>query len=270
MLDIKILSILSITLKIFHDTNGDCTWPSCGNEENVVCRHGGNCDPKESDCEPVPFTNQQRNKLLSMHNEYRNDVAGGKDNRGGASEAANIMVLNYDFDLEYVASCTANTCKMEHESCRKTNKFSSVGQNLYMGGSLMNSVKKWYGEIVLMTAENFDNLKDFSGVGHFTQIVWAETTHVGCAAARKGNTYLVACNYGPAGNLIGSKVYIKGNPASKCPDGTQYSRVYRALCGVAYKLTPTGKDFVEMSQGFRSHETIGLIYLFVCVLFILI
>jgi len=37
--------------------------------------------------------------------------------------------------------------------------------------------------------------------GHFTQVVWAATTHVGAARSADG-TY-VAANYFPAGNIIG-------------------------------------------------------------------
>lgn len=47
--------------------------------------------------------------------------------------------------------------------------------------------------------------------GHYTQMLWAETTRIGCGYLNylKGsqyNVYLV-CNYGPAGNMRGGKVY---------------------------------------------------------------
>ena len=51
--------------------------------------------------------------------------------------------------------------------------------------------------------------------GHFTQLVWAETTHVGCGyikfkdSANPSFPYAtwVTCNYGPAGNFDGEPLY---------------------------------------------------------------
>ena len=38
------------------------------------------------------------------------------------------------------------------------------------------------------------------------------------------------CNYGLAGNLIGSQMYEIGDPCSKCPAGTKCSENYPGLC----------------------------------------
>jgi len=64
-------------------------------------------------------------------------------------------------------------------------------------------IKMWYDEIELYDFEagNFDH-----STGHFTQLVWASTTRVGCAKSisegPNGGVYLV-CNYDPAGNYLG-------------------------------------------------------------------
>ena len=53
---------------------------------------------------------------------------------------------------------------------------------------------------------------------HYTQMVWADTTKIGCAlikymnASRKrGNKYVTrfVCNYGPSGNGAYQRVYIR-------------------------------------------------------------
>ncbi len=50
-----------------------------------------------------------------------------------------------------------------------------------------------------------------SGCGHYTQLVWRETTEVGCGMSRcsqgQFNTEIWVCNYGPAGNWVGQFPY---------------------------------------------------------------
>ena len=61
-------------------------------------------------------------------------------------------------------------------------------------------------------------------IGHYTQMMWAETTAGGCAAV--GYTdysipempyrILYVCNYSPQGNFIGQPIYDAD--FSSCPD----------------------------------------------------
>lgn len=68
----------------------------------------------------------------------------------------------------------------------------------------------------------------FTSNGHFTQLIWALTAQIGCAAyycdtlSGIGDNYtFVACEYTPAGNLIGAAIYEPANEtASLCPYGT--------------------------------------------------
>ena len=79
-----------------------------------------------------------------------------------------------------------------------------MGQNLaWSSGSLSfaSAVEMWYGEVKLY---DFAKPGFASGTGHFTQVVWKGTTHVGMAAATSasGQTYICA-NYSPPGNFMG-------------------------------------------------------------------
>lgn len=42
--------------------------------------------------------------------------------------------------------------------------------------------------------------------GHFTQVVWKDSTHVGCGSAKCDNLgyYMTVCNYSPPGNVRGA------------------------------------------------------------------
>ena len=66
-----------------------------------------------------------------------------------------------------------------------------------------------------------------SSTGHYTQMVWARTSKIGCGSItwREGafiKQYMV-CNYGPAGNTLRRPMYQIGNACSKCPPGTSCS-----------------------------------------------
>jgi len=65
--------------------------------------------------------------------------------------------------------------------------------------------------------------KSGEGYGHFTQVVWAKTTHVGCAAMQLSTTSVevnLFCNYGPGGNMRRQPVYVEGDAGTQCPDGS--------------------------------------------------
>jgi hypothetical protein len=44
-------------------------------------------------------------------------------------------------------------------------------------------------------------------VGHYTQIVWKNTTSVGCALVGNGKTDFLVCRYAVPGNVVGEKPY---------------------------------------------------------------
>merc|ERR1719160_1130054 len=60
----------------------------------------------------------------------------------------------------------------------------------------------WYNEIEY-TANG--RVSAFSmQTGHYTQVVWSETSTLGCATGRTNSGWLtVVCQYGPAGNMHG-------------------------------------------------------------------
>jgi len=78
----------------------------------------------------------------------------------------------------------------------------SMGQNVYTGfGKEAGAIRAWYGEIADYNFEKPGCRNQRGVVGHFTQVVWAETTHVGMAT---NGDYVVA-NYFPAGNMVGNE-----------------------------------------------------------------
>eukprot|EP00927_Polykrikos_kofoidii_P082961 TRINITY_DN8386_c0_g3_i1.p1 TRINITY_DN8386_c0_g3~~TRINITY_DN8386_c0_g3_i1.p1 ORF type:complete len:1646 (-),score=306.37 TRINITY_DN8386_c0_g3_i1:43-4980(-) len=90
-------------------------------------------------------------------------------------------------------------------SRRDIGGFDYIGENSVWGRDMVGppGVDTWYNEI--LTTENKDgNVNErnetlLNNVGHFSQLVWRETTEVGCGM----NGMLLVCQYGPGGNMLG-------------------------------------------------------------------
>lgn len=83
------------------------------------------------------MTSEVRQWFLDYHNDYRNLVALGLMELGeevGESfimQAADMHILEYDEELEYLARCWVNECIIGHDSCRATERWQNVGQNYF-------------------------------------------------------------------------------------------------------------------------------------------
>ncbi len=87
------------------------------------------------------------------------------------------------------------------------------GENLWMGTReayrLDEMVGGWAGEKRLFRPGTFPSVSSswaWSDVGHYTQMIWADTTHVGCAIHQSAQWDFLICRYAPPGNVIGERV----------------------------------------------------------------
>lgn len=76
------------------------------------------------------------------------------------------------------------------------------GENIALGYSSVDAVDAWYDEI---SKYNYDDPKFSEATGHFTQVVWKDTTELGCARINCAGYYgqYTLCEYNPAGNYAG-------------------------------------------------------------------
>ncbi|XP_044019292.1 venom allergen 5-like [Aphidius gifuensis] len=200
-----------------------CQIQSCQKGQHTMCKYfskkpGKTCNKFQR----TSISSDERNEILKVHNMFRKTVANGKEPRGspGPQPAGIIKDLKWDKELANIAQRWANQCVDGHDECRNTKTFGYVGQNWALMGdsrgwtaTMTGLIKGWYEEVQYYNKNNVEKFRRNYGpvTGHYTQMVWGQTTHIGCGVARyyrKGYyTTVLVCNYGPGGNILDRPVY---------------------------------------------------------------
>lgn len=106
--------------------------------------------------------------------------------------------LTWDYTLSAAALTYAETCVFEHS------EDPSFGETLAAGTSADPTfyIDLWYNE---GASYDYSNPGFSDATGHFTQLVWASTTVVGCALSSGCAQYpnYMVCRYMEAGNVVG-------------------------------------------------------------------
>lgn len=141
--------------------------------------------------------------VLSAHNQVR---AGATP-----APATPLRPLAWSEDDAQVARAYAEKCTFAHNPNRGPR-----GENLYAATAstpIADVVTSWAGEAA---SYDYASGKCSGMCGHYTQLVWADTTHVGCAVkacttnspfSGRASWELWVCNYSPPGNFVGKKPY---------------------------------------------------------------
>ena len=134
-------------------------------------------------------------ELLAAHNAYRTSL-GLPPLRWSDALAASAQ--NW-------AEHLAETGQLEH---------SGSGQNLAMAAagtkSLTQLVDLWGSEQANFTDGYFPDISttgNWMDAGHYSQIVWKDTTEVGCGFAENDGNDVLVCDYDPPGNVMGERAY---------------------------------------------------------------
>jgi len=158
-----------------------------------------------SDCsQDSPLSQTDMTALLDAHNQAR------------ADENAGLSSLRWNCDLAAVAQEWADTGSFRHSpSDWRTGRYEAwanedvwwIGENLYWysapNGDPVDAVTLWVEERSLY---NYQRNSCPGVCGHYTQVVWEETTDVGCGVYDRGET-IVVCHYLPGGNVNGARPY---------------------------------------------------------------
>ena len=145
-------------------------------------------------CDPLAL---DREKILLLQNYYRTEVG--------------VPPLRWSDELAQGAQNWANTLATVNEM--KHSGTATVGENLAV----------WWGhhptyeELIGMWGKEKEKYVpgifpavatdgDWESIAHYTQMIWRDTTDVGCGVAYNGRTEFLVCWYGPRGNWMGQKV----------------------------------------------------------------
>ena len=132
-------------------------------------------------------------EFLEVHNSYRSEV--GIEDLTWSDELATSAT-------EWAEQLAAD-CAFQHSS-------GNYGENLWMGTSnafsITDVVDAWGSEKENYTYSD-NSCADGEVCGHYTQMVWENTTQVGCGVATCDGFDVWVCQYIPQGNIVGQKPY---------------------------------------------------------------
>jgi Cysteine-rich secretory protein family len=107
----------------------------------------------------------------------------------------------------------ARTSNFDHQ------KQDAEGENLWMGTVAAfqpeEMVDGWVQERKFFMSGRFPDVsttKEWSDVGHYTQLIWKTTTRVGCAKVANAENDFLVCRYSPPGNWIGVEIRNDSSP----------------------------------------------------------
>ena len=139
------------------------------------------------------LTDEQRQAFLDRHNYWRTKT--------GAPE------LKWSQTLEEAAQKYADYLAIRCNVLRHS-KNDDYGENLYWGNRTDPGeiVDLFAGERVYYHGDKITE-RGIRKYGHYTQVIWPQTTEVGCAFAicPKNFYYFCVCKYNPMGNIFGQK-----------------------------------------------------------------
>ena len=139
--------------------------------------------------------------MLAEHNAARAEVGVGPvtldtDLNAAALAYAEVLIANGRFEHSPGAS--------------RPNQ----GENLWAGTASAFSFKQmvdgWINEKQFFRDGVFPDVSttgQWQDVGHYTQIIWRNTTKIGCGIASNAQRDVLVCRYSPPGNFIGQRVF---------------------------------------------------------------
>ncbi|THD27359.1 hypothetical protein D915_001806 [Fasciola hepatica] len=164
----------------------------------------------------VPDYDNRPTYYLNTHNSYRDRLQNGQV--PNQPRSINVHHLRWSIELQNKARKMAESCVYGHME---------YGENLaYAAGEEFKYMDAWFNESQFYNyCKKGDENVQFTPhgkrlvTGHYTQMIWAKTTHLGCWTHFCDNLYHkkeakwmryrhhMVCKYSPPGNVVGEYPY---------------------------------------------------------------
>ncbi|XP_060576531.1 venom allergen 5-like [Ruditapes philippinarum] len=198
----------------------------CKDKFKMIVNHSA-CRERSPLVQKAGVSDAEKNMIVSEHNKYRKDVN---------PPATDMLRMTWDAEVALVAQAWAETCSFGHDETQNRNIPGrlSAGQNIGKGYKTWEAaIKAWNDEVKDFT---YNGKNAFHKVGHYTQLVWATSSKIGCGMADCGGTNFHVCNYSPAGNFDINKPYKSGKNCGACGNCKD------KLCDCGEKVCENGGD----------------------------
>eukprot|EP00121_Abeoforma_whisleri_P011648 Awhi_evm1s10750 len=163
------------------------------------------------------MTQEEATTIINKHNQIRSQYCAD--------------TIEWDNDLALEAQQWANHCPSIHSPQASDDKICGAvrcnqvtsGENVAWGYSTWDQVvDAWYSQV---QSYDFNNPGFSDTTGHFTQLVWAASAKIGCAATVgcPGINIAYVCKYSPAGNvnIVGNEACMfRKNVKNQCEEKT--------------------------------------------------
>ncbi|KAM8705683.1 hypothetical protein ACLKA7_010050 [Drosophila subpalustris] len=223
-----------------------CALPTCL-DKHIACNNKGNfSEDCPKDARDVKMESHQK-LILSLFNDLRNNVAGGKFEN--LPKAVRMAKMSWCEELTHLALLNVMTCQSLPDKCRSTERFAYAGQSnaifSYSGAEseytdaeiIKEQIENWFAEranaspeVLASYPEDLPN----KNLAKFTIAVAEKNTHLGCSAVRFSrdfyNHFVLTCNFATS-NIVGQPVYTPGDKAtSGCKNRYGAAFDYPNLC----------------------------------------
>ncbi len=192
--NMQILVLSGMLCALLTACGGDSKSDSSGAEQGArkILKTGKDLsEPQTKPTSQPTSSGKVVNEWVNAHNKYR--------------KMHQVGNVKWSPEIAKKAQAWADTCPSGHSE-RNGKYRNGRGENMAWGslGSFTGVVDNWYSKEE-HKHDYKDNNPDYTIAGHFTQIVWKNTTEIGCGYSSKCKVYV--CQYNPSGNY--SNEYLK-------------------------------------------------------------